>query len=80
MAAPFRSSLPATKSLAAFATCPVHTFARRAVLAFARRSVATFAVARRSGFSSAKQLCTIFHQLTGVTPTIYRRQAEAATR
>ncbi len=37
-------------------------------------------VARKSGFSNAKQLSTVFHQTMGITPTAYRRQVDVASR
>jgi LacI family transcriptional regulator len=32
------------------------------------------AIARRSGFSNAERLSSVFHSMTGMTPTQYRRQ------
>jgi LacI family transcriptional regulator len=34
------------------------------------------AVARHSGFSNAQRLAVVFHQMTGCSPSAYRRQAQ----
>jgi LacI family transcriptional regulator len=54
-----------------------HVDRARMLLTGTEMSVA--AVAERSGFSDLRQLSTVFHQWTGMTPTAYRRHVRGET-
>jgi AraC-like DNA-binding protein len=38
------------------------------------------AIARRSGFSTPQRMSVVFRQVTGLTPSAYRQQAQVRDR